>query len=54
MPNVLKVLYINRDVVVFRKNNPPKSLKNLFNENSKPSMSIALKRFYVDLYMVLK
>jgi hypothetical protein len=51
--NVLKVLYINSDTVIFRKNKSPASLKSLFNENSKTSTSIAMKRFYADLYSII-
>jgi hypothetical protein len=51
--NVLKILYINSDTVVFEKNTLRKSLKNLFNENSKTNTNVTLKRLYTNLYGVI-
>ncbi|MDR3256462.1 MAG: LytR C-terminal domain-containing protein [Endomicrobium sp.] len=51
--NVLKVLSVNTDTVVFKKREKARSLKTLFNENSEKGINIAVKQFYADLYEII-
>ncbi|MDR0800187.1 MAG: LytR C-terminal domain-containing protein [Endomicrobium sp.] len=51
--NILKVLSVNTDAVVFKKREKSRSLKTLFNENSKKDINTAIKKFYLDLREVI-
>ncbi|MDR3071759.1 MAG: LytR C-terminal domain-containing protein [Endomicrobium sp.] len=51
--NILKVLSVNTDVVVFKARGKTKSLRTIFNENIKKDISIAIKNFYTDLYKLI-
>ncbi|GHT54050.1 hypothetical protein AGMMS50233_01290 [Endomicrobiia bacterium] len=52
--NVLKVLSVNTDVVVFKKKEKTISLKAQFNKNAKKDLSSAIQKFYLDLHEVLE
>jgi hypothetical protein len=48
--NVLKVLSVNTDAVVFEKREKVRSFKTRFNESAKKDLSFAVQQFYLDLY----
>jgi hypothetical protein len=51
--NILKVLSVNTDAVVLKKREKSRSLKMIFNENSKKGINTAIKKFYLDLYEII-
>jgi hypothetical protein len=51
--NILKVLSVNTDVVVLKKREKSRSLKTIFNENSKKDINAAIKKFYLDLHEII-
>jgi len=51
--NILKILSINSDVVVFEAKEKSKSLKARFSENLKKGTSTAVKNFYCDLRKII-
>jgi hypothetical protein len=51
--NIIKVLSINTDAVVFEKREKSRSLKTIFNENSKKDINIAIKKLYLDLHEII-
>jgi hypothetical protein len=51
--NILKVLSVNTDTIVLRKREKSKSLKAMFNENSKKDINVAIKKFYLDLHEII-
>jgi hypothetical protein len=51
--NILKILYVNTDIVVFKKKEKARSLKTRFNENTKKDLDFAIQKFYLDLYGIL-
>jgi len=51
--NILKILSVNSDVVVFRKMGESKSLKVCFNENLKKGVNKAIEQFYSDLRKII-
>jgi hypothetical protein len=51
--NLLKVLCVNTDAVVFKKREKAKSLKILFYENQKEDLGTAISKFYSDLNEVI-
>jgi hypothetical protein len=51
--NILKVLSINTDVIVLKKRGKSRSLKTMFNENSKKDINAAIKKFYLDLHEII-
>ncbi|GHT43129.1 hypothetical protein AGMMS49921_10290 [Endomicrobiia bacterium] len=52
--NVLKVLSVNTDVVVFKKKEKAISFKAKFNENAKKDLNFAIQKFYLDLHETLE
>jgi hypothetical protein len=50
---LLKVLSVNTEAIVFKKNERAKSLKTLFYENLKKSLGSAINKFYLDLREVI-
>ncbi|GHT05624.1 hypothetical protein AGMMS5026_00340 [Endomicrobiia bacterium] len=51
--NILKVLSVNTDAVVLKKREKARSLKTMFNENSKKDINAAIKKLYLDLYEII-
>jgi hypothetical protein len=51
--NILKVLYVNTDVVILKKKEKAKSLKTMFGESSKKDINAAIKKFYLDLHEII-
>jgi hypothetical protein len=51
--NLLKVLCVNTDTIVFKKRERAKSLKTLFYENRKKDLGTAIDKFYSDLDEVI-
>jgi hypothetical protein len=51
--NILKVLSVNTNVIVLKKREKLKSLKTIFNENSKKDINVAIKKFYLDLHEII-
>jgi hypothetical protein len=51
--NILKILYVNTDTVVFKKKEAARSFKTRFYENEKRNLKFAVQKFYLDLYETL-
>ncbi len=51
--NILKVLSVNTDAIVLKKKEKSRSLKTIFNENSKKNINAAIKKFYLDLHEII-
>ncbi|MDR2457337.1 MAG: LytR C-terminal domain-containing protein [Clostridiales Family XIII bacterium] len=51
--NLLKILRVNTNAVVFKKKERARSLKSLFYENLKKNLDIAIDIFYLDLYEII-
>ncbi|MDR1511270.1 MAG: LytR C-terminal domain-containing protein [Endomicrobium sp.] len=51
--NILKILSINPDVVIFKERERARSLKECFYKNSKKSINMAVKNFYSNLQKVM-
>jgi hypothetical protein len=51
--NILKVLSVNTDAAVLKKREKSRSLKMIFNENSKKDINAAIKKFYLDLHEII-
>jgi hypothetical protein len=50
--NILKVLSVNTDIVVLKKREKARSLRTMFNENSKKDINVAIKKFYLDWHEI--
>jgi hypothetical protein len=51
--NILKILSVNTDAVVLKKREKSRSLKAIFNENSKKDIKTAIEKFYLDLHEII-
>jgi hypothetical protein len=51
--NILKVLSVNTDAVILKKREKSRSLRTVFNENSKKDINAAIKKFYRDLHEII-
>jgi hypothetical protein len=51
--NILKILSVNTDIVVFKKKEKARSFKTRFNENAKKDLDLAIQEFYLDLHATL-
>jgi hypothetical protein len=51
--NLLKILKINTNAVIFKRKERARSIKTLFYENSKKSLDIAIDAFYLDLHEII-
>jgi hypothetical protein len=51
--NILKVLFVNTDAVVLKKKEKSRSLKTIFNENSKKNINVAIKKIYLNLHEII-
>jgi hypothetical protein len=51
--NILKILSINTNAIIFDKKKKAKSLNTLFSENLKNDKNIAIKNFYLTLHKIM-
>jgi hypothetical protein len=51
--NIFKVLFVNTDAVILKKREKSRSLKTIFNENSKKDINAAIKKIYLNLHEII-